>query len=1453
MPKISKVRIVNFNYNDGNRLIADELFDFTNRKDDDALNVLINLANGGGKSVLVQLMMQPIIPKAKVAGRKVESFFNKLTDHCFVILEWFKDDSSEKLLTGIAMAAREVASTEDETSGGMGIKYYTFISNYPSDSSDYSLVNLPLSRKENGRFVPAEYDCIKKLSRKSRNSLMYYSSDDNPQWQRKLEEYGLVQDEWRMMEKLNSEEGGLGKFFGEFKTSDQLIDRLLIPTIEGKLKSGHGKEDSSLTTMLISYAGQYAGQKDKLLKKEGYEKFLRGLDVLKPLTEDLWNKCNERQDAVGVLFSLSAALRQKAETLRKEQATIQRTVEDIHESIHHVAWEQVSERYYRCQEAFEQAEQVWQDITLKKQHLQESFDQTVLELAAQECANYYDQLCKCESSILELQNEISQRESNADSSNEIAVLGYSASCAIQEAIQENQPKLDAYKEQHKELKDQICERKTQTENTQKALNIAQSEYDRLHGQLDAAEKETDKEVGNLNSNISRRLDQSYAEEEFESMERTLQTEQDDILTAKEEAESEAQKIEARLDQIPQECADCREKIKEYQRQQDKEQENLKNYETQEDQVQSICTEYNLDFAQRFTSMVMDYLSSEKQTSEAKYAECLRQLSLSEEEIKAAKSGYLHVPQGVIDYLNSTGVVYTTCEKYLLDLVESQKLSHDRCLQILQRYPAAAYGILMTEENNKKFFNYGREKWLPAMIPLFTYEQMDIILLNEKQHSGAIAFYSEAYFADRTNFISHLLEQRQQLLDKKTLEENKIKHLQEQMLTMSAFTYTEGWVEQQHQKLAAISANIQKEKQKYEKLECERESLRQKKQQLSLRLKEYQAKVQSVQNKLSCLVRIHERIKTELELNAKVTAQKSKRNELKQQLTEEKQNLDALYQQLEVVKIQLNDLERLIDELNTALPEVRGKNATERISGRWQDLLERYRQRIQTEHAEIAQLQHTLQEKRDQSTQFQKEIQKRALPKDAYENLLYSSEQEQILSRKRKELDLSLKAQYQQAERAADDKGKAEGLLQSAQSDLSKFGEPLEKSQIGSDFERRLNDYQAQQDQQRTQAKQCAVLERKIEKEQGKLENYLSDISVPKHIPETTLEDDYSSQCSAAMAFHKQCKQMLEKAEHKMTEQLDLLRRDFMEGFPEIQNAIDSMRALLQNSLRGDRYFTLDSLVDEYHKNTNLAISQLNTDLNEFENFRRDLVYQCTLQGKQIFEGLKQMESSSRVAVYDGMPKKCMIQFGFPDHVDAAVAEASIGDEIDKGTKEIAEQLSDETITEAEIKKYAEKIVGSRNLLRKYLGRDLIQVSAYKIDQNPYNSGYRKWKETQINNSGAEKFVVYFAVILSLINYTRGSLGGIQDKERRSVLILDNPFGATSSKHILVPMFAIAKHFRVQMICLSDINKTDVINCFDIVIKALVKKRPMSHHELLTHEGNELIDHGYYRAEQMSLL
>ena len=130
--------------------------------------------------------------------------------------------------------------------------------------------------------------------------------------------------------------------------------------------------------------------------------------------------------------------------------------------------------------------------------------------------------------------------------------------------------------------------------------------------------------------------------------------------------------------------------------------------------------------------------------------------------------------------------------------------------------------------------------------------------------------------------------------------------------------------------------------------------------------------------------------------------------------------------------------------------------------------------------------------------------------------------------------------------------------------------------------------------------------------------------------------------------------------------------------------------------------------------------------------------------------------------------------------------------------------------------------------------------------NSANSVYKRWEDTLTQSSGAEKFVVFFSVVLTLMNYTRSAVG-LVSKNSRSVLILDNPFGKITSAHLLRPMFDIAKHFNVQLICLSDINKSDVIGCFDCVIKMVIKKQSLSNFDIMTHEGNELIEHGYYKV------
>lgn len=86
---------------------------------------MLSLANGGGKSVLVQLCFQPIVPEIKIQGRRINAFFRKKRLPAYVLIEWKLDAAGGYLLTGIGMVSAEVSGVEDEKNR---VKYFTFTS-----------------------------------------------------------------------------------------------------------------------------------------------------------------------------------------------------------------------------------------------------------------------------------------------------------------------------------------------------------------------------------------------------------------------------------------------------------------------------------------------------------------------------------------------------------------------------------------------------------------------------------------------------------------------------------------------------------------------------------------------------------------------------------------------------------------------------------------------------------------------------------------------------------------------------------------------------------------------------------------------------------------------------------------------------------------------------------------------------------------------------------------------------------------------------------------------------------------------------------------------------------------------------------------------------------------------------------------------------------------------------
>ena len=90
MSKINAVRLINLNYNNNSIRISDDIYQMQGK------STLMSLQNGGGKSVLVQIISAPFVHKRyrDAKERPFESYFttNKPT---FIMVEW-KLDRGEK-------------------------------------------------------------------------------------------------------------------------------------------------------------------------------------------------------------------------------------------------------------------------------------------------------------------------------------------------------------------------------------------------------------------------------------------------------------------------------------------------------------------------------------------------------------------------------------------------------------------------------------------------------------------------------------------------------------------------------------------------------------------------------------------------------------------------------------------------------------------------------------------------------------------------------------------------------------------------------------------------------------------------------------------------------------------------------------------------------------------------------------------------------------------------------------------------------------------------------------------------------------------------------------------------------------------------------------------------------------------------------------------------------------
>lgn len=107
MSKINAVRFINLNYNNNAMKINDECMQFSGK------STLLSLRNGGGKTVLVQMMTAPFVHRGKQKQRtdRLRAILQQQKPS-FILVEWLLDAGAGYVLTGLMVRKNQEISEE---------------------------------------------------------------------------------------------------------------------------------------------------------------------------------------------------------------------------------------------------------------------------------------------------------------------------------------------------------------------------------------------------------------------------------------------------------------------------------------------------------------------------------------------------------------------------------------------------------------------------------------------------------------------------------------------------------------------------------------------------------------------------------------------------------------------------------------------------------------------------------------------------------------------------------------------------------------------------------------------------------------------------------------------------------------------------------------------------------------------------------------------------------------------------------------------------------------------------------------------------------------------------------------------------------------------------------------------------------------------------------------------
>ena len=1443
MSKINAVRFINLNYNNNAMKINDECMQFSGK------STLLSLRNGGGKTVLVQMMTAPFVHrgKQKTKDRPFESYFTTAKPS-FILVEWLLDGGAGYVLTGL-MVRKNQEISEEKTDA---LEMMAIISEYKEPCMQ-DIHHLPVVEQNEKTMKLKSYNSCRKLFEdyKKDKKLSFFCYDmsspaQSRQYFYKLMEYQINYKEWEtIIRKVNVKESGLSELFSDCRTEKELVEKWFLEAVESKLNKEENKV-KNFQEILEKYAGKYKNIKEQLKRRDAIQKFKEAAEEIQINAEDFLVKEGEKIEQEKVIAAFIARLNVLYEEAEIERERQEEGRKKLQEELEFLKYEQLSCEFHEKNREKRNHASNREMIDLEKESLLRKQEKIQKKVHVFLCAKQQEMVNedKQEWEIRKEKAAISRtKEENLEP--ERNRIGGQLSGYYEYRLSDNKEKQEAIKKQKLQIRKDISQQKDiLNEYREKTKKITESKgsfrslvrgYDNIEIKYNSNYRE------NLSRNIlgvyeAGMLDikqEMYDKEQKKSIQENKE-QKEKFENTTEEIHRTERAIEEKREKYFQKDSDIKQAEKEkkgYEQELEERKDILKYLELPEEKL--FAREEILHKAK----IKMQELSSRRRTLEKKE-------DALQKEYKLLVSGRV---MELSDNLKEEFEKLDVPVVYGMEWLKKNGFTEKKNKEIVSQNPFLPYALILTRQELKKLSERNGETYTSFPIPIIERENLESIKLDRTQS-----------FVKMQDIHFYILF-NENLLDEEKMEimiEQKQKDIADIQETMQIckneyedYFHRFDVIKRQ----AVTKENWDKIQKKLQKLEKEKEDIFQNIQQardtkqilkknfeiLQKTLRELEKKIESQAARQRAFKEIRTAYAEYEENNKKLQEyeREEERLENRQHLTEEKiSQLEENYRELSGQENSLFREEESIQNScqkfaaykeinrNVKAGKLLGVDSTLRTDNNSgvkiipsEAEVLKLEARYEAVTADISQELKELELEEEKAlTRYHKSFgelrelcQKYNLKNSEWQNIIYDKReqlyQEAELEDYDKKIERKANLLNEEDKKIGILNSQLEGILKQIVSECGK-GDPLEEEKISQE------DLESAKNQTKYQ---LSELERKIAFSEKAIQKYRENL--------TALSEYNNFSADEEIHFEQDFKKMSEK---ELRDFKGMLIRDYNDIIRCVQKCRETLAQTLnkiarQEAFQDASYKTPLENMLKVCDNAAKVLRQLNITLESYDSLMKQLEVDISLVETEkknvtelledyvqnIHKNLEKIGRNSTIKIREKSIK--MLKVILPVWEDnEKLYSLRLSDLVDEITEEGIRLFENNENAQ----EYIGRKVTSKNLYDTVVGTGNVQIQLYKIEEQ--REQQISWNQVA-KNSGGEGFLSAFVILSSLLDYMRKDDSDIfMDKNEGKVLLMDNPFAQTNAEHLLKPLMNLADKTNTQLICLTGLGGESIYNRFD---------------------------------------